>query len=311
MMESVEVARGRVLRSVGGVYCVELGDGGLVDCTLRGRLKREKGIGRVAVGDVVEVERTPEGACAIRKLLPRISRLSRRSADGRREQIIAANVDQLAAVFSVCRPEPVLELVDRLLVLAEASNIAAFLVINKIDLAVETTAGGDFAAYEDVGYPVLYTSATASRNLRQLGDRLAGHVTLFVGPSGAGKSSLLNALQPGLSLRIGELSAAIQRGRHTTVTASLHRLDVGGYVVDTPGLGKLQFWEVGNHELAWCFPEFRPLIGRCRFPDCQHTQEPDCAVSEGIEEGIVLERRYETYCKILAEQRSDARNDSG
>jgi len=307
MMGSPKVARGRVLRSVGGVYCVELDDGSLVDCAVRGRLKRQKGIGKVAVGDAVEIETTPEGANVVRSLLPRASRLSRRSADGRREQIIAANVDRLAAVFSVSRPEPVFELIDRFLVLAEASEIESFLVVNKIDLAVDATALRPFAVYEEVGYPVVYTSARASQNLARLGEYLAGHITLFVGPSGAGKSSLLNAVQPGLGLRIGEISKAIQRGRHTTVAASLHHLDVGGYVVDTPGLGKLQFWEVGKHDLARCFPEFRPLVGRCRFPDCQHTHEPDCAVAEGIEEGSVSERRYESYRKIMAEQESVSR----
>ncbi len=307
MMGNPEIKRGRVLHSVGGVYCVELDDGSLVDCAVRGRLKRQKGIGKVAVGDAIEVENAAEGGCVITSVQPRVSRLSRRSADGRREQIIAANVDQLAAVFSVCRPQPLFELIDRFLVLAEASNIAAFLVINKIDLAVEATALSAFAVYEEVGYPVLYTSAKTNRNLGQLGEHLAGHITLFVGPSGAGKSSLLNAVQDGLGLRIGELSKAIQRGRHTTVGASLHRLDVGGYVVDTPGLGKLQFWEVGNRELARCYPEFRPLVGRCRFPDCQHMHEPDCAVREGVEAGVVPERRYESYRKILAEERSGAR----
>ena len=307
MMGSLESTRGRVLRSVGGVYCVELDDGSLVDCAVRGRLKRQKVIGKVAVGDVVEIEQTTEGAYVIKSLLPRVSRLSRRSADGRREQIIAGNVDQLAAVFSVCRPEPVFELIDRLLVLAEASDIAAFLVVNKIDLAIEATARTAFAVYEEVGYPVLYTSAKSGRNLRQLREQLDGHLTLMAGPSGTGKSSLLNAVQPGLGLRIGEISKAIQRGRHTTVAASLHRLDFGGYVVDTPGLGKLQFWEVGNHELAWCFPEFRPLMGRCRFPDCQHMAEPGCAVIEGVERGSISERRYGIYCKIVAEQPSGSR----
>ncbi|MGD8699415.1 MAG: ribosome small subunit-dependent GTPase A [Gemmatimonadales bacterium] len=306
-MGSLEVVRGRVLRSVGGVYSVELDDGGLVDCAVRGRLKRQKVIGKVAVGDAVEIERTPEGTGVIKSLLPRSSRLSRRSADGRREQIIAANVDQLAAVFSVRQPEPVFELIDRFLVLAEESDIGAFIVVNKTDLAVETATASAFAEYERVGYPVLFTSAKTRRNLGQLGERLGRRVTLFVGPSGTGKSSLLNALQPGLGLRIGEISKAIQRGRHTTVSASLHRLDIGGYVVDTPGLGKLKFWEVGEHDLAWCFPDFRALVGHCRFPDCQHTHEPDCAVAEAVEEGKLSARRYESYRKLIAEAQSDQR----
>lgn len=303
---SSEARRGRVLRAVGGIYRVELNDGTEVDCALRGRLKRIKGIGRVTVGDVVEIDATAEDGCVIEGLLPRRSRLARRSADGRREQVIAANVDGLAAVFSVARPEPVFELVDRLLVLAEASDIAAVLVVNKIDLEEEGGARCAFNLYAEVGYRVLYVSAKSGAGLDQLAGQLAGHVTLLVGPSGAGKSSLLNALQPGLGLRVGRISRSIQRGRHTTVTASLYRLDSGGYVGDTPGLGKLHFWEVGGHELAWCFPEFRPLVGRCRFADCRHAEEPGCAIKEAVEAEAVAERRYESYRKILSERRSGA-----
>lgn len=303
-MGNSEITRGRVLRGVGGIYRVELDDGTEVDCALRGRLKRIKGIGKVAVGDVVEVDRTSEESGVIEAVAPRGSRFARRSADGRREQVIAANVEQLAAVFSVTRPEPVFELIDRLLVLAEATNIDAFLVVNKADLAKGLSHLPDFDVYEGLGYPVLHTSAKSGLNVDRLAERLAGHITLFVGPSGTGKSSLLNGLQPGLGLRIGEISRSIERGRHTTVTASLYRLEVGGYVGDTPGLGKLQFWEVGNHELAWCFPEFQPLIGRCRFPDCRHVEEPDCAVKQAVEDGAVSERRYASYRKILMEQRS-------
>ncbi|KPK80850.1 MAG: hypothetical protein AMS25_08610 [Gemmatimonas sp. SM23_52] len=298
-----EVVKGRVLRTVGGIYHVEVEDETL-ECALRGRLKRKRGIGRVAVGDEVEVERLPDGSCVICEHLARASRLSRRTARGRREQIIAANVDQLGAVFSVARPEPVYSNVDRFLVLAEESEIAAFLVVNKIDLASESEAREGFGVYEEIGYPVVYTSATSGASLDQLSERLAGHITLFVGPSGAGKSSLLNALQPGLGLRVGEISKAIERGRHTTVAASLQRLDVGGYVVDTPGLGRLQFWEVGTHELAWCFPEFRLYLGDCRFQDCVHVHEPDCAVIAAVETGELSSHRYESYVTILEEQKA-------
>ncbi|UCC72176.1 MAG: ribosome small subunit-dependent GTPase A [Gemmatimonadota bacterium] len=295
-----EKLKGRVLRTVGGVYEVEVA-GETLECALRGRLKRKRGIGRVAVGDEVEVDRLTDGSCVISELLPRSSRLSRRSADGRREQIIAANVDRLAAVFSVARPEPGFELLDRFLVLAESCEIAAFIVVNKIDLAGADEVRERFALYKEIGYPVLYTSAKAPRGLEELGGRLAGHITLFVGPSGAGKSSLLNALQPGLGLRVGEISKAIERGRHTTVAAWLHRLDAGGYVLDTPGLGKVRFWEVGTHKLAWCFREFRPYLGRCRFQDCSHTHEPGCAVIGAKEAGSFSSRRYESYVKFLGE----------
>jgi ribosome biogenesis GTPase len=301
-----EKAKGRVLRTVGGVYEVEVG-GETLECSLRGRLKRQSGIGRVAVGDEVKVDRLEDGSCVITEVLPRSARLSRRSADGRREQIIAANVDRLAAVFSVARPEPVFELLDRFLVLAGSCEIEAFVVVNKIDLAEPDEVRERFALYEEISYPVLYTSAKGGRGLEELGGRLADHITLFVGPSGAGKSSLLNALQPGLGLRVGAISEAIERGRHTTVAAWLHRLDAGGYVLDTPGLGNVKFWEVGTHELAWCFPEFRPYLGGCRFQDCSHAHEPDCAVIGALETGELSSRRYESYVKFLEESRERSR----
>lgn len=291
---------GRVLRTIGGIYEVEI-EGEVTECSLRGRLKREKGIGRVAVGDEVEVERMDDGGCVIAGVLPRSSRLSRRSADGRREQLIAANVDQLGAVFSVALPEPVFSLLDRFLVLAEANDISAFVVSNKVDLSGAEEAREMFGVYQEIGYDVLYTSAKRGEGIEELRAHLAGHVTLFVGSSGVGKSSLLNALQPGLGLRVGEISKALERGRHTTVAAALHPLDVGGYVVDTPGLGKMRLWGMGEQDLAHCFREFEPYLGDCKFDDCSHVHEPDCRILEAVEHGDISPLRYGSYRKILDE----------
>ncbi len=292
---------GRVLRSVGGTYHVEVGDE-LLECALRGRLKRQRGLGRVAVGDEVVVERLRDGGCVITQVLPRRARLSRRTGSGRREQIIAANVDRLAAVFAVARPEPLFHLLDRFLVLAESNGIVAFVVVNKIDLSGREDAREAFELYEAAGYEVVYVSAKSGSNIERLRELLSSHITLFVGPSGAGKSSLLNSLQPGLGLRVGELSRSLQRGRHTTVAATLHPLSTGGYVVDTPGLGTLRFWEVEKTELDRCFPEFRPFLGACRFDDCQHDHEPDCGVSQAVEAGEIPRPRYDSYLKILGER---------
>jgi ribosome biogenesis GTPase len=290
-----------VLRAVGGVYTVEL-DGEPIECSLRGRIKLDKSIGRVAVGDVVELERPDD---VIIGVLPRTNRIARRKGSGRREQVIAANTDRLAAVFALARPEPVYALLDRFLVLAEANGIPAFVVANKADLGTETEMRTKFGLYEGIGYDVIHTSAKQGRGIEDLGERLAGHVTIFVGPSGAGKSSLLNALQPGLGLQVGEVSQSLQRGRHTTVAACLHPLDRGGYVVDTPGLGTLRFSEVGSKKLDVCFPEFRPHLGHCRFDDCVHVHEPGCAVRDALSEGTVAEGRYESYLRILEEREGD------
>jgi ribosome biogenesis GTPase len=296
-----EVLRGRVLRTAGGIYYVQVG-GQTLECALRGRLKREEGIGRVAVGDEVELEKLP-GGCVIVRLLPRRTRLSRRSPDGRREQIIAANVDGLAAVFSVAEPDPVFALLDRFLVLAESNGIGAFVVVNKVDLSSEGQARRQFGDYEGIGYEVVYTSAKRGDGIAELRGRLAGRTTLFVGPSGVGKTSLLNAMQPGLGLRVGGVSRKPRRGRHTTVAASLQPLDVGGYVLDTPGLGQLCFWEVQDRGLDRCFPEFEPFLGGCRFTDCSHVHEPGCAIVEAVESGRIARSRYESYVRILEEAR--------
>jgi ribosome biogenesis GTPase len=295
-----------VLRTVGGVYEVEIG-GEVTECSLRGRLKQEKGIGRVAVGDEVELERMDDGGCVITALLPRSSRLSRRSADGRREQLIATNVDQLGAVFTLTRPEPAFSLLDRFLVLAEANDISAFIVCNKVDLPGASDARESFGVYQEIGYDVLYTSAKRGQGIEELREHLAGRITLFVGSSGVGKSSLLNALQPGLGLRVGEISVALQRGRHTTVAAALHPLDVGGYVVDTPGLGKMRFWEMGERDLAHCFREFEPYLGSCKFDDCSHVHEPGCRILEALEHEEIPPLRYESYRRILDESGEESR----
>jgi ribosome biogenesis GTPase len=301
-----EGLHGRVLRTVGGIYEVEI-EGEVTECSLRGRLKQEKGIGKVAVGDEVALERMDDGGCVIASVLPRSCRLSRRSADGRREQLIAANVDQLGAVFSVARPEPMFPLLDRFLVLAEANDISAFVVSNKVDLSGEEDAHELFGVYPGIGYDVLYTSAKSGAGIEELRERLAGHITLFVGSSGVGKSSLLNALQPGLGLRVGEISKSLERGRHTTVAAALHPLDVGGYVVDTPGLGNMRLWEMGEQDLAHCFREFEPYLGDCKFDDCSHVHEPQCRILEAVEQGDISALRYASYRKILDESGEESR----
>lgn len=293
--------RGRVLRAVGGSYTVEI-EGVEHVCALRGRLKREEGLGRVAVGDEVEVEFLEDGSAVIADVLARATRLSRRTAHGEREQIIAANIERLAAVLAVAKPEPNFILLDRLLVVAELSGIEPFVVANKMDLPGAGEARAPFRDYESAGYAVLYTSAVSGAGIPELAEALKGRITALVGPSGAGKSALLNAIEPGLGLRVGEVSASLGRGRHTTVEASLHPLTMGGYVADTPGLRKLRLWEVPEGELDHAFREFRPHLGGCRFPDCRHLQEPDCAVRAAVERGEIAERRHQSYAVILAEK---------
>lgn len=299
---------GRVLRIVAGTYEVEVDDGRL-SCVLGGRLKQGDG-DRIAVGDRVEVETVDDGEGRITGILPRRSKLARRSVAGRREQVIAANVDQMAAVFALGKPEPDLRMLDRLLALAELNDLSAFVVVNKMDLAEEEgeepRVPRAFGPYGRAGYEVLPASAETGLGIDALGRRLRGRTTVLTGPSGGGKSSLLNALVPGLDRRVGDVSERVGRGRHTTVNASLVPLPGGGYVADTPGLQVLELWELPPEAVARAFREFRPHLGDCRFNDCRHDREPGCAVKAAVEAGEIAESRYESYLALAreAEERS-------
>lgn len=295
-------AEGRVLRIAGGSYQVEV-DGDVTTCVLAGRLK-QKGEARVAVGDRVAVERLADGPDRIAEILPRRSKLARRAVESDAEQIIAVNLDQVAAVFSVARPEPDLAMLDRMLALAELNGLEAFVVVNKTDLGPPDA----FDLYGDAGYDVLATSAEEGTGLDELRRRLADRVSVFAGPSGAGKSSLLNAVLPGLDRRVGEVSEpGGGRGRHTTVNATLLPLPGEGYVTDTPGLQYLSLWQMPPDEMAAAFPEFRPLLGACRFNDCRHLEEPGCAIRDALERGDVAERRYRSYAELLQDAEEQSR----
>lgn len=294
-------SEGRLLRIAGGSYEVELG-GEILDCVLAGRLKQGRG-DRIAVGDRVRVERLEEGASRITEILPRRSKLARRALEQEREQVIVANVDQLAAVFAVERPEPDPAMLDRLLVMAELNRLDAFVVANKADLSEP---GVGFDPARSAGYEVLVTSAAEGTGLEALRGRLRDRTTALAGPSGAGKSTLLNRLLPDVDRRVADVSEREGRGRHTTVNATLLPLPEGGRVADTPGLQYLELWELSPDELASAFPEFRPLLGGCRFNDCRHVEEPGCAIREALEAGEVHELRWRSYRSLLeeAEERS-------
>jgi len=308
--------RGVILSGSGGNWRVRIDDASLVEASLRGRLKREPGSEstrragdgdrlKLAVGDLVLVEPDARGgAWAIREILPRRSRLARRAPGGAYgERIVAANVDQVVVVFAAAKPEPHVRMLDRFLVIAEANQLAARIIVNKIDLVGETEAHERFGAYERAGYPVHFTSSKRNEGLAGVRAILNGRVSVFTGPSGVGKSSLLNALFPGLSLRVGEISASVNKGRHTTVGATMIPLpdEGGGYVVDTPGLREVGMWALSAEHLDNCFPELRPFAARCRFADCTHTVEPGCAVKDAVEHGTVSALRYESYLKLRDE----------
>lgn len=291
-----------VLSGTGGQWRVQLPDGSIVTAALRGRVKRE-GEAKLAVGDHVDVERDGEGGgVAITAIHPRRSQLSRRNPGGAwGERIVAVNLDQVVVVFAMVRPEPNVRMLDRFLVIAEANDLAAAIVVNKVDLAPRAAAEAVFGGYAQLGYPVVYTSTVTGEGIDALHDQLRGRSSALSGPSGVGKSSLLNTMYPGVDLRVGAISDSVNKGRHTTVGAWMHPLPDGGYVVDTPGLREVGLWGLPSASLDQCFPEVRSRAGACRFSTCRHLAEPGCAVREAVDRGEVATERYASYVKLREE----------
>lgn len=287
---------GLVLEREGAAYRV-LADGVEVRAVLRGKVKRDDP--RVVVGDVVMLDLEPGGALyGIASVGPRRNLLERRVPLGRGTRPVVANLDRVIVVTASRDPAPVPSIIDRLLVLAEANDLPAAVLINKIDLDPGTDLAGRYRA---AGYEVWQTSARAQIGLEPLRQWLPHHSSVVTGPSGAGKSSLLNALQPGLALRTGAISERLRRGKQTTVAARMVPLDGGGWLVDTPGFSEVGLWGLEPRGLAQCFPEMRRLLGGCRFPDCRHVSEPGCAMQAAADRGAIHVERLVSYRMLLAE----------
>lgn len=287
---------GTVLERDGSVYRVAT-NGGEVRAILRGKAKRDTP--RVVVGDRVRLEPEPTGdVYGVVSVEPRTTLLERRVPEGRGTRPVAANIDEVFVVTATVDPAPIPQLIDRLLVVAEANTIQAAVVVNKVELEP----GHELIQRcRAAGYTVYPTSAKTGQGIDEFRLALAGKVSVVTGPSGAGKSSLLNAVQPGLKLRIGEISAKVRRGKNTTVSAVMLPLDAGGYLVDTPGFSEVGLWGVVPRELPTCFPEMRPFIGNCRYADCRHISEPGCRVREAVDSGAIGQDRWESYRVLLEE----------
>ncbi|NLF02477.1 MAG: ribosome small subunit-dependent GTPase A [Anaerolineales bacterium] len=311
-----ELLEGLVIKAQSGFFTVHTAQGDFV-CKVRGRLKKGRlDTDLIALGDRVTISTSEDGTGMVEEIAERQRALARLapSARGRgsrrwdrsgylseREQVFIANPDQVVFVLSCAQPAPRLRMLDRLLVGAEYQRIPAVVCANKVDLVGRADAEEQFGIYEQIGYPVIYTSARAGVGIRELRDVLRDKVSALVGPSGVGKTSLLNAMQPGLGLLVREVSQATFKGRHTTVTPQLIPLDVGGWVADTPGVRALAFFEMDPEEVDAYFPDIAPLVANCQFSDCTHAVEPGCAVIAAVEDGLVSEHRYESYVRLREE----------
>ena len=290
---------GRVLR-VHGLECVvRLDDGREFRCAVRQVLKSISTEQRhvVAAGD--QVVFLPEGKDQgiIHAVRPRHGVLSRTSK-GRRH-ILVTNVDLVFIVASVALPSLKPHLIDRFLVTAEQASLQPVIVINKVDLADPAQFMPLVGVYAGLGYPVVLSSADRGWGIAELKRLTTGRQSVFTGQSGVGKSSILNRLQDGLGLRVQPVSLDNNKGKHTTTTAELVPLESGGYLIDTPGIRQLELWDVSPEEVAGLFRDIRPFVSHCRFPDCTHIHEVDCAVREAVADAKIDPRRYDSYVHLI------------
>jgi ribosome biogenesis GTPase len=303
---------GRVLRVHGLYSVVEAEDGRQFRCAVRRVLRSlatdERNI--VTTGDRVwlrpAVEEDPgsnspstavrEGV--IERVEPRHGLLTRASRG--REHVLVANVDQVVIVMSLVEPDLKPHLIDRYLASAIQGQIKPLLCLNKADLVERADCQPIVGFYNQLGVPTLLTSATTGIGIGPLRERLRNRQTVFSGQSGVGKSSLLNAVQPELGLRVREVSDGNQKGKHTTTTADLIRLEFGGWVVDTPGVRQFELWDVIPEEVEGFFPEFRPFVHLCAYPDCSHTHEDRCAIKRAVARRQISASRYHSYLGMVA-----------
>ena len=298
---AMEIVDGTVIAMHGPLVRVQVGEQTLVVASRR-RLNWEGGTpasARLVVGDGVTVEMQGEDGVII-AVHARRNSLQRKAPSKNRAQLLAANVDQALLVFAAREPVPKSGLLDRFLVACHLAGIRAVITLNKIDQGTDEVDGW-LPTYDELGYRVLRVSARTGWGLGVVKRMLVDRTTLFCGPSGAGKSSLLNAVYPGFRLKVGELSESTGKGRHTTSLAELMPLPYGGFVVDTPGLKEFGVWEASRDELEAAFPEIADSVEGCRFPDCSHLHEPDCAVREMVESGTITSQRLTSFHKILEE----------
>lgn len=295
---------GRVIKSTGSWYKVS-DQGQITDCRLPGkfRLNKKEVTNPIAVGDFVRYTIGDDGSGSITEIVERSNFLPRQATHGRRgEQVLVANVDRAWVVQSVQKPKLNLGFIDRFLVACEAYEIPGGIIINKMDLIDKKSSHyiDDITAlYQSLHYPVCLTSIQDPGSIEQLTGMLKDQLNVFIGPSGVGKTSILNAIDPELNLKTGEISDYSNKGKHTTTFASLNPIMAGGYVADTPGIREFGVVNIEKPELSLYFPEMLEPRNNCKYYNCTHFHEPDCGVREAFEKGAIDADRYHNYLNIL------------
>lgn len=291
--------RGRIIRGIAGFYYVQTEsgcqgetEGKVYECRAKGIFRKDKK--KPLPGDYVELDvvNEEEAVGNIRQILPRSNELIRPAV---------ANVDQALIIMAAASPQPNLNLLDRFLVVMEQQGVPGCICFNKKDLVDEEALEKLRKSYLACGYPLLFASAATGEGLEELKALLAGRTTTVAGPSGVGKSSLINRLQSSIRMETGEISAKIERGRHTTRHSEFIRISEGTYIVDTPGFSSIELYGMEKEELGGFFPEFAQWEPKCRFTGCAHRSEPGCAVKEALEDGRISRSRYDNYCQLYEE----------
>ena len=282
-----EEQTGLVITRYGQRLLVESESGDLYQCT--GRQNIELSV----AGDQVIFQKISNNEGVVTALLERENTLKRS------QKLIASNVDELWLVVAI-EPHYQFELIDRYLVVAENANLPINIVVNKIELSNNIQqVENDFSIYESAGYSVIYLSVKNKTNIKQFKNFLNDKTHIFLGQSGVGKSSLINELIPDLNLRVNEISIKSKLGKHTTTNTTLYHIPSGGDLIDSPGIREFQLDNLTNKEILSGFKEFKPFIGQCKFRNCAHINEPNCAIKQAVESGKINHKRYESYLVLI------------
>lgn len=301
---------GIVVKSTGSRYLVRIDNGEILDCVLKGKLRLDgrKTTNPVAVGDKVDVEREGEDT-VVSNIYPRKNYIIRKSINlSKQAQILASNLDQAVLVATLVSPRTSLGFIDRFLITAEAYSIPAKLIFNKSDILDSELLKLQqeiIDIYTKVGYECFVVSGLSGDNLDKVKAILKDKTTLIAGHSGVGKSTLINAIEPRLNIKTGDISAAHAKGMHTTTFAELHELSFGGFIIDSPGIKELGLVEMKKEEVGHYFPEIRERMNGCKFNNCLHVNEPKCAIKDAVENGEISEERFHSYLGILNGEEMD------